>query len=159
MRRRALAVRTDPAHLGQVEVTSLHSGGERRPLLRSEGQPRPVRVLGIAHRDGAGQVPRYFHARTAVAAAVAALAPLGASYAVHRSSATFPIRSREAPRGRASALSRSNAKAALLASADFSIVWPSTAVSAYKILGAPSKPATMNAPSKPVCAPTSAGTT
>src|ERR1039458_4189368 len=57
MRRRALAVRTDPAHSGQVEVTSLHSGSERRPLLRSEGQPRPVRVLGIAHRDGAGQVP------------------------------------------------------------------------------------------------------
>src|ERR1039457_4949962 len=128
MRRRALAVRTDPAHSGHVEVTSLDSGSERRPLLRSEGQPRPVRVLGIAHRDSAGQVPRFFHARTAVAAAVAALAPLGGIYSVHRSSATFRIRSREAPRGRASARSRSNASAALLTSADFSIVWPSTAV-------------------------------
>jgi hypothetical protein len=61
-RRRALAVRTDPAHSWQVEVTSLDSGSERRPLLRSEGQPRPVRVLWNRaprrRRAGSALLPR-----------------------------------------------------------------------------------------------------
>src|ERR1022692_2423496 len=132
-----------------VALAGFHTDCERRPLRWRDREIRPVRVLGVPHRDHAGQVQRDLHARAAIAAAVAALAPSGAGYAVHRSSATFPIRSREAPLGRASARRRSNARAALLTSAGFSIVWPSTAVSAYRILGAVSKPATMKAPSKP----------
>jgi hypothetical protein len=44
-------------------VNAVHSSGAKASL-------GPSGSFGIAHRDGAGQVPRYFRARTAVAAAV-----------------------------------------------------------------------------------------
>jgi hypothetical protein len=112
----------------EVERAAAYGDGESPPFVSGEGKHRACRVLAVAHRDDAAGVAlraghrRNLDAGAAVAAAVTTLAPPGAVYAVHRSSATFPIRSREAPRGRASARSRSNANAALPTSADFSIV-------------------------------------
>jgi hypothetical protein len=105
--------------------------GEAAPVGRLDRQNRAVLVLAVPdeHPSDAGRT-RDLDALAAVAPAVAGGAPAGAVHVVHRCSATLLIRSREAPRGSASDRSRSNACAALLTSAGFSIVMPSTAVSA-----------------------------
>src|ERR1700733_13468882 len=144
----------------ETEFTALDGGGERPPVGRSERQRRAVRVLGIPHGDDARQVVGDIDAAAAVAAAVTALMPDGSGYGVaHRCSATFPIRSREAPRGSASALSVSNVSESLPTTDGTSAICPWSGDSMYTVLGELSKLATMKAPSRPACAPISAGTT
>lgn len=105
--------------------------GETTPVSRRECEDRAVRGLAIPdeHPPGTG-LGHDLDALAAIAAAVTGGPPAVAVHVVHRRSATLLIRSREAPRGRASDRSLSNACAALLTSAGLSIVMPSTAVSA-----------------------------
>src|SRR3984885_3710500 len=98
-----------------VELAVLDAEGERLPLVRGEGQHRPVGVLGVAHGDdvvaalfGAGH-DRDLHAGTAVPSAVGGLAPRGAGQ-VHLSIA-FLARSVEARGDSASAFSMSYSSA------------------------------------------------
>jgi hypothetical protein len=60
-------------------MSRLHGGGEGRPLLRGERQPRPIPILGVTDGDRGGG-SGYFDA-VAIAEAVAGLAPAGASQA------------------------------------------------------------------------------
>src|SRR4029077_16894951 len=98
-------------------------GGERAPLGWAEGQGRPGRVLGVPDRAAAAGQHGDFDAVAAVPAAVAALAPGGAGQ-VHRSSATFLIRSREAPRGSASARNVSKVSLTFTTTDDLWVVCP-----------------------------------
>src|ERR1700691_2501033 len=104
-----------------VDLPGPPPGGERRPLLRREREPRALRVLGVTHGQAAIPQNGNLHAVTTVATAVAALAPHSDTH-VHRSSAIFSIKSRELLCGSASARTRSNADPALSTSEDFSIV-------------------------------------
>ena len=96
--RRQLAARR--LHPG---LETLHSFDERHPLAGAEHQRAAVRVLGVAHRATRVRQHGDLDTVTAVTAAVTALAPGGVAQVVHCSSATFRIKSREAPRGSASA--------------------------------------------------------
>ena len=98
-----------------VELAVLDAEGKRLPLVRGEGQHRPVGILGVAHGDdvvaallGAGH-DRDLHAGAAVTAAIGGLAPRGAGQ-VHLSIA-FLARSAEARGDSASAFSMSYSSA------------------------------------------------
>ncbi len=94
---------------GLGPAASLHLLGECLPGANGEGQLGAVWVLAVADRHGwAGRAD--LDAGSAVAAAVAARASRAAGH-VHRSSATFLIRSREAAHDSASARSLSNERA------------------------------------------------
>ena len=79
-------------------------GHERGPVCLAEPQHWTIRILAVPHRDRVREVARDLHAGSAVAAAVAAGVPLSRrqSAVIHSVSATFMIRSREAPPGSAS---------------------------------------------------------
>src|SRR5689334_17383732 len=84
-----------PASHRWLAVVCLNLPGEPPPLLRAERQHGTVRVLGVAHGDGAA-ADGGFDAVAAVATAVAGRAPGQVVWVVHRSSVTFSIRLREA---------------------------------------------------------------
>src|SRR5215471_12078337 len=96
-------LKPSPARLsGQAVLASLDAGREALPVGRREDERRPIRVLGVTDGDDAGEVARYFDAVPAVAGAPGGLAPHKAAQ-VHVFAASS-IRSRDAARGRASAL-------------------------------------------------------
>src|ERR1039457_6398960 len=142
----------------QVELAGPYPSGECLPLIGAEHQLRAVRVLGVTDGDDTRQVVGDLHAAPAVASAVAALAPLRAVYSVHRSSDIFPIRSREAPRGSASALNVPKVSESFPTTDGLPVVCPWSGDSMYTVPGALSTPAMAKPPSRPACAPTPAGT-
>jgi len=89
----------------EAELLSANAVKERAPLLRSEHQCWSLRVLAVTYRNDVGQVARDLHALTAVTAAIGRLTPHGACHIRHVSSATFMIRSVDAPGETASLLS------------------------------------------------------
>src|SRR5580658_5467100 len=89
-----------------AEIPGPRTREESAPLIGREHERRTIGIFGVAHGDHAAREAGDFDAVATVAAAPGALAPDGAAQ-VHRFSATFMIRFREAPRGSASALSAS----------------------------------------------------
>src|ERR1022692_3862476 len=62
---------------GQVEFTSHDPGSERPPLIRCEGQLRPLRVLRVTNRYDPREIAGNLHTAT-VPATAGTLTPLGA---------------------------------------------------------------------------------
>jgi len=89
----------------EAELVSANTVKERAPLLRRQHQSWSLRVLAVTYRNDVGQVARDLHARAAVAAAIGRLTPHGVCHVRHVSSATFMIRSVDAPGETASLLS------------------------------------------------------
>jgi hypothetical protein len=97
-----------------VELADAHVRDERAPVLGGVPVYRPAApVLGVPDQDHAVAGLADFDAARTTVAAEAGLPPAEVTYRFHLSSATFSIRSCEAPRGRASPRTRSNATAAL----------------------------------------------
>ena len=116
---------TMPGALGSDD--RFHLVSEDLPTGGDEGLLGAIWVLAVA--DGYGWAGRAdLDAGSAVAAAVAALAPRDTGH-VHRSSATFLIRSRDAAHDSASARSLSNERATWPTAEELSVISPSAAVS------------------------------
>ncbi len=113
-----------PVELSVADARHEHAPPGRRELVNVTAAVVP----GVPHQDhpvAAG----HFDARAAVAAAVTGLPPVQAIYMFHCSLATFRIRSRDAPRGSASRVSRSKVSAARSRTGSSPVICASTAVS------------------------------
>src|SRR3984957_16334505 len=158
--------RRNPRHLGVWSGGLSVSGSlcgllqlvsEPLPCVRSERQRSTLTVRGVAHQDtGIGNAS--LNAVAAVAA-VTGLAPRAVVYVVHRSSAAFTIRSREATFGSASLLRASKSSAMSDTTGASSATCPPEASSKNTILCVDGRSARMNAPGNPLCPPAAYGTT